>query len=81
MLFRQHRGNLSESMKTLVELKDKEALVLHCQGLVDLFFTFEPDELTVELSSDKEDARIGWKQTYFVIIKNFGVIGMTDSPS
>jgi len=67
-------------METLVELSNRDELVKYIQGYLDLFFTFEPSALHVELYGQGGDKRIGWKQTYAVKIDNWGIIGFTDEP-
>lgn len=81
MQFREHRGTIAESIETIVTLKDRQALVDHCQTLLTpLSFRFEPDALTVTYYSDMPDTRVGWERTYIVIIEGHGVIGFSDSP-
>jgi hypothetical protein len=81
MQFREHSDTIAESIQTIVTLKDRQALVEHCQTLLTpLGFRFEPDTLTLTYYSDMPDTRVGWEQTYIVIIEGHGVIGFSDSP-
>lgn len=80
MKFREHRGALADSMKTLVELPDRVALVEHCRKLLAPF-RFQFDAATLEVQPygiGRGDDRIGWKKIYIVTIKGYGVIGFTD---
>lgn len=81
MQFREHRDTIAESIDTIVTLKDRQALVEHCQKfLAPLGIQFEPDALTLTYYSDIPDTRVGWERTYIVIIEGHGVIGFSDSP-
>lgn len=82
MRFREQRGGLDESMQTCVVLKDKAALVRHCQKLFDRYPVPLPsvsEHLRIELYMDRPDTRIGWDKTYLVTIDGYGVMGMTDT--
>lgn len=80
MRFREHRGGLAESVETLTELSDRNALVNHCQSLLQPYsFHFEPSALKVEPYGGK-DTRIGWDETYIVTVEGYGVMGFTDAP-
>lgn len=69
MKFRYHRGSLDESMKTLVEVRDKTALAKHL-GVPRRSVKITPH--------GGPDFRIGWKATFLVTIKSV-IIGVTDS--
>ncbi|HKC01397.1 MAG TPA: hypothetical protein VKD23_21615 [Terriglobales bacterium] len=69
--FREQRGSLEESLRTLVTLKDWPELVAHIRRLFSLFPVAE-EEISVEPYG--YDARIGW-QTYIVTIRGQGVAG------
>ena len=80
MLFREHRGSLTEAMKTLVKLEDRETLIKHCQVLLKPYnIHFDQTSLNVSPYYMQLDIRTGWKQTYIVTILGYGVIGFTDS--
>ena len=80
MRFREHRGSADEAMKTLIVLKDRDALVKHCQALLEPFaFHFEPEDLEVNLYYSFPDVNSRWEKTYVVTIKKCGAIGFTDS--
>ena len=77
MKFREHRGGLDESLKTLKDLPDRAALVAHVRELLSPFqFDFADDELLV--LKYLPDPRIGWDPQYIVRINRYGVIGFTD---
>jgi hypothetical protein len=84
MKFREHRGTLEDSMKTIVELPDRAALIAHCRKLLAPYgFEFQNSWLHVEpyawFDSEKPhwDARIKW-HTYIVTLDGYGVLGFTD---
>jgi hypothetical protein len=83
MRFRENRGSLDESLKTLVKLENRDALVKHCQKLLAPYnFRFDQSALEIlEISpySSGPDKRTGWKCTYIVRIEGYGVMGFTDS--
>jgi hypothetical protein len=85
MKYRDHRGGLSESMETMVDLAaTREALIGHLAqtwpfscGLADL----DADRLervTVERYHTGGDSRIGWPEVWIVVLPGFGVLGFTD---
>lgn len=72
VLFRYHRGDLAESLKTAVEVEDSEHLV-HL-----VFRVYGPGEL--EVSPYCDDTRPGmetWLKTYAVTWKN-AIVGFTN---
>lgn len=78
MKFREHRGGLKESMETMVELKDRAALLEYCiKALGDFRFSFPPEALHIKPYS--YDDRIDW-DTHIVSIDGYGVVGFTDGP-
>jgi hypothetical protein len=86
--FRQHRGGLAESMQTVVEIKDRAALVAYAFKLLAPFYFREEDVaagLNVEPYGCQAggppmyDKRTGW-HTYIVTLKGYGVLGFTDGP-
>ncbi|CAN5951012.1 unnamed protein product [Sphagnum jensenii] len=80
MKFREHRGSLDESMKTLVLLFDRAALVKHIHDLLYPWnIDVEDRDVKVErYNNGRGDPRIGWGDLYIVTVKDFGVIGWTD---
>lgn len=86
MRFREHRGGLDASMKTVVTLEtSRRALAEHCNKLLRPFArdsnsTTTETALEIVLYFDKPDERIGWDSTYLVKIRGYGVIGYIDSP-
>ncbi len=79
MKFREHRGHLVDSMKTVVEVDDRPALVSLLQNQLGQFgFSFNDADLLVKPYA--YDNRIDW-DTYIVTIKGYGVAGFTDGPA
>jgi hypothetical protein len=87
--FREHRSSLADSMATVVELKDRAALVNHVAGLLapfNLGWDIKDIEacLTVESYGCNGppifDRRTGW-HTYLVYLDGYGVLGFTDGPA
>jgi hypothetical protein len=74
MKFREHRGSLDDSLLTVVELKDRFALLEHLTSILHRPVT----EKDVAIVPYTFDSRIGW-QTYIVTLPGYGVIGFTDS--
>jgi hypothetical protein len=86
MKFREHRGSLADSMKTVVEVRNKEELVEHIRKLFSPYVgDFQFDKIKVEpygppYTPVVYDQRIGW-HTYLVTMPEYGVIGWTDGPA
>lgn len=87
MRFREHRGQLADSMETLVTVEDRAELVEHCKKLLEPysgwvdFWKIRTDELEIKPYMDRPDTRIGWDKTYIVTIPGYGVMGFTDEQS
>jgi hypothetical protein len=71
ILFRKHRGSLSESMTTVKEVKSLDDIYNYCE--LDKFGI--SNNLKIEYYG--EDSRINWS-TYIVTHKNYGVLGFTN---
>ena len=79
MKFREHKGHLADSMKTVVDVADRRALVALLQSLLQPYdFTFSDEDLKVE--PYEFDDRVNW-DTHIVTIEGYGVAGFTDGPS
>jgi len=80
VLFRPHRGTLEESMKAVVEIKNKQDLVIK---IIDDLSDFKHDLLintdTVIIKPYTRDNRIDWN-THIVTIEGYGVLGFTNNP-
>lgn len=76
MLFREHKGSLEDSMKTVFSFDSKESLFAHCKSIC-IREGLNTDDFTVKLYQDFPDERIGWDKTYIVTTKE-GVLGFTD---
>jgi len=77
MKFRQYRGSLTDSLGTVVDLPDREALIAHCRALLKPFgFEFPDEALTVARYAS--DPSIGWDPQSLVSIHGYGVMGMID---
>ncbi len=87
MKYRDHKGSLSDSMETVIELSGKWELYHHLLNTLPIVnfkgkrfrhSSFEINEL--EINKYVYDKRINW-DTYIVILKGFGVVGFTDGPA
>jgi hypothetical protein len=78
--FREHRGGLSESMATVIDVADRRALVAYVARQLEPFY-FTPAEVDAGLAVEPYmyDSRIGW-DTHIVTLKRYGVLGFTDGP-
>ena len=79
MLYRDHRGSLDESLKTVVNLPQTR-LALFCHLQKDVFLCdFRIDDMLVKYYA--EDWRVGgWATTYIVTIKG-NAVGFTNGPA
>lgn len=77
MKFREHRGDLNESMTTVVELDPtSEALKAHLEHILKNWKVVRPLKLHIEHYA--YDSRIEW-DTYIVKVEGSGfVVGFTD---
>jgi hypothetical protein len=73
--FREHRAVLADSLATEVELGGREELIAYIRRLLPERVIRDED---VEVKAYAYDPRTGW-QTYIVTIKDYGVIGFTDT--
>lgn len=78
MKFRQHRGQLEDSMKTQVMLENWDELRGYIKGLLWEWPSAPPvtDE-TLHVKHYVKDDRIGW-DTHIVTLDGYGVVGFTD---
>ena len=87
MRFREHRGQLDDSMATLVTVRDRQELVEHCKKVLEpynewnLFHEIKFDQLEIKEYFMQPDKRIGWEHTYLVTIPGYGVMGFCDEPA
>ena len=79
MKFREHRGDLSDSLTTTVEIDGWDDLVAHLKGVLAPFpsVTVTDDALHVEFYA--QDDRIDWN-SHIVTLDGYGVLGFTDGP-
>lgn len=78
MKVREHRGLLSESMKTVREVKDRDELLGIIQAQLRPFgVDVKPAQLHVD--PYVYDDRIRW-DTHIITIDGYGVWGMADGP-
>ena len=78
MKFREHRGMLDDSMKTVVDVADRAALIsLLRSRLLPHKVLFNDKDLKIEPYG--YDSRINWN-THIVTIEDYGVAGFTDGP-
>lgn len=78
MKFREHRGGLDDSLKTVVEVTDREALALYCANLLRPFNVPCLAEC-LQVERYGFDERIDW-DTHIVTLPGYGVLGFTDGP-
>ena len=80
MLYRDHRGSLNESMKTLTKIKGRGDLIAHLQKSWPFTVTTMLDLRKIEIKPyhTKPDTRIGWEETWIVTLPGFGVLGFTN---
>jgi len=78
MKFREHRGRLKDSLKTVVELDSRNELLKHVRALLKEYnLEFADADLTVEKHA--HDPRTNW-DTYIVRLNGYGPVGFTDGP-
>lgn len=76
--FREHRGSLADSVKTLQTFHTRDELVRYAASAVRPYNPYvELDDVTIEPYSDQPDERIGWSRTFVVKVAG-GVFGFTD---
>lgn len=73
--YRDHRGNLSESMETVQEFETRDDLIDYLKKELP----FPILDFRLSIAEYIYDARINWS-TYIVHIEGFGVVGFTDGP-
>lgn len=80
MKFREHRGNLADSMATAVEVASFDELLAHIRKLAEPWPTFPPvTAWTVHVARYSGiDSRTGW-DTHIITLDAYGVLGFTDS--
>ncbi len=78
MKFREHKGNLTDSMETVVDVADRKALTTLLRSRLEFYgFTFSDEDLMVK--PYRFDNRVNWN-THIVTIEDYGVVGFTDGP-
>lgn len=78
-LYRDHRGSLADSMKTVREYKSKSELISHLQSELDKYFAGKYDCNKITIKPYGFDERIGWN-THMVHLQGYGVFGFTNGP-
>lgn len=89
MKFREHRGSLTDSLETVMDIAPtKEAIAAHARTLLKSFGFIDPEEIDREMVAANinsefsgYDVRIAWN-TYLVTstYKHMPVIGWHDGP-
>jgi hypothetical protein len=74
--FREHRGNLVESMTTVKEFRDIRDLSYYIFGELRQFGALRCAVTIVDYSGP--DSRIGWRKTCVVMVDGYGVFGFTN---
>lgn len=83
MKFREHRhGGYEDSMKTEVHIADRDELLVHLRALLEPWpaAPVVNEETVSVVPYYGRDPRNGWADTHLVVLKNYGVMGFTDSP-
>ena len=81
MRFREHRGGLSESLETTVEIEaTKVAIANRFNEALSGWPVPEATAEDVKVEPYGYDDRINW-ETHIVSIRGFGVFGFCDSPA
>lgn len=76
MKFREHRGSFAESMKTVVDVKDRAELLREVQRVL---YPLPVVDFSIRPYGEGPDRRTGWN-TYVVTVDGYGVAGFTDGP-
>ena len=78
--FREQRARIEDSLKTLVELQDRAALIDHCRRLIAPDRTpASPVAYSLVPYALAPDPETGWAYTYLVVVYGYGPIGYTDA--
>lgn len=76
VLFRKHRGSLSDSMETVIEIDSFQSIVaLTTEELSHYGIVPKPESFHIKYYC--EDKRIGW-HTYLIELDGYGVVGFTN---
>lgn len=75
--YRDHRGMLDESMKTVREFNSKQELYDYFQSILDRYHMNNLDVNNTQIKHYAFDSRIGW-DNYIVSLDGWGVFGFTD---
>ena len=75
--YRDHRGLLSDAMKTVREFETRSDLVKYLQGDIDKFVPGKYDCQKITIEPYGFDERIGW-DTHIVHLDGYGVFGFTN---
>lgn len=77
--YRDHRGSLDGSLKTLREVLSFAELFEYLRDdLAHFGYTLTPDNLIIEPYIP--DDRIGWTRQFLVRVAGIGPVGYTDGP-
>ena len=74
MKFREHRGGYEDSLKTTVEVNNKDSLCLLLQNIFNT--RIKPQDISINYYA--LDQR-GWGDTFTVVLRNVGVVGYLDA--
>lgn len=80
VLFRQHRGSLHESMKTVVRVHSRQEILDQFEPwLIGVPAGEKPDVSKLSIAQCSYDERIDWN-THLVVYAGAGVLGQTNGP-
>jgi len=80
MRFREHRGTLSDSLRTEVVLNGQAAITACVRSLSGIP-PFQDSQLLISSYDPNPDPRTGWSRTDVVTIDGHGVVGFVDGVS
>lgn len=79
--YRPHRGGLGEAMAEMVKLASKADLIAHLKKWhAEMYGAPEINEDTLHIKpyGSGPDTRIGWEQTFIVMLDGWGPVGFSD---
>jgi len=83
MRFRQQRRTLDESMKTVIDLPNRQALIDWARAELKPWGVEFADEAVKVERYHGDDNRVTppWRDTHIVSIEGYGVLGFTEGPA
>lgn len=80
IIFREHKGGLSESMATAKEFNGFDEMKAYIVKIHTIFYKalghrnapFETSDIVIDMNDKTEDNRIGWHDEMHVCVKRYG---------